>query len=396
MDFAMNSEQLEFKKWIHEFAVNEIRPAAAHYDEVEEFPWPIVKKAAEAGIYSFDYYMQVGGDEQGQMMVSTLEELAWGCAGITLSIMGTGLPLASLASGGTPEQIQEWAPKMFGTPEDPKLGAYAVTEPGAGSDVRALRTTAKRERDGWIINGEKCFITNGGIADVTIVVATVDPNLGHRGQASFIVGPDTPGLTMSKKEKKLGIRASHTSSIAFQDMWIPDTQVLGGMEKLQAKLERARSGAPTRGAGALATFEATRPSVGAQAVGIARAAWEYARDYAKERQTFGRPIIEHQGIAFQLADMATETDAARLLVQRAAWMGRTGQPFVHSEGSMSKLKAGEVAVKVTDQAIQILGGYGYIRDFPVEKWHRDSKIYCLFEGTSEIQRMVIARSLAAE
>lgn len=397
MDFALNAEQQEFKKWIHEFAENEIRPVAHKYDEAEEFPWEVVKKAAAVGIYGFDFYMQVGSDDQGLMMVTALEELAWGCAGITLAVMGTGLPLASLAAGGTPEQVQEWAPKMFGTPEDPKLGAYAVTEPNAGSDVRALRTTAKREGDGWLINGEKCFITNGGIADVTIVVATIDPNLGHRGQASFIVGPDAEGLSMSKKEKKLGIRASHTSSIVFQDMWVPDTQVLGGMEKLNAKLERARSGTSTgRASGALSTFEATRPSVGAQAVGIARAAWEYARDYAKERQTFGRPIIEHQGVAFQLADMAMETDAARLLVQRAAWMGRTGQPFLHAEGSMSKLKAGEVAVKVTDQAIQILGGYGYIREFPVEKWHRDSKIYCIFEGTSEIQRMVISRALAAE
>lgn len=397
MDFAFNSEQQEFKKWIHDFAENELRPVAPEYDESEAFPWPVVKKAAEIGLYSFDYYAQVGSDEQGQMMVTSLEELAWGCAGITLAIMGTGLPLAALAAGGTPEQVQEWAPKMFGTPEDPKLAAFCVTEPNAGSDVRALRTTAKRENDGWLINGQKTFITNGGIADVHIVVATVDPDLGHRGQATFLVGPNTPGLSQGKKERKLGIRASHTSDVIFQDVWVPDDQVIGGMDKLSKKLERARSGESSgRASGALATFEATRPSVGAQAVGIARAAWEYARDYAKERQTFGRPIIEHQGVGFQLADMAMETDAARLLVQRAAWMARTGSSFVHAEGSMSKLKAGEVAVKVTDQAIQILGGYGYIKDFPVEKWHRDSKIYCLFEGTSEIQRMVISRALAAE
>jgi acyl-CoA dehydrogenase len=285
---------------------------------------------------------------------------------------------------------------MFGTPEEPKLGAFCVTEPNAGSDVSALRTTAKRERDGWLINGQKVFITNGGIANVHVVVATVEPGLGHRGQATFVVGPDTPGLKQGKKEKKMGIRASHTAEVLFEDCWVPNENLLGGEEKLQAKIERAKSGQHTGKSGALSTFEATRPSVGAQAVGIARASWEFARDYAKQRQAFGRPIIEHQAVAFQLADMCMETDAARLLVQRAAWMARTGQPFTHAEGSMSKLKAGEVAVKVSEQAIQVLGGYGYIKDFPVEKWHRDSKIFTLFEGTSEIQRLVISRALAAE
>ena len=285
---------------------------------------------------------------------------------------------------------------MFGTAAEPALGAFAVTEPQAGSDVSSLRTTAKRERDGWLLNGRKVFITNGGIADVHVVVATVDPELGHRGQASFIVEKGTPGLSQGKKERKLGIRASHTAEVILEDCWVPGDNLVGGEDKLQAKLERARSGQKAGQSVALKTFEATRPSVGAQAVGIAQAAWEFARDYAKDRQTFGRPIIEHQGVAFQLADMAMETEAARLLVWRAAWMARTGQPFVHAEGSMSKLKAGEVAVRVTEQAIQVLGGYGYIKDFPVEKWYRDAKIYTLFEGTSEIQRLVISRALAAE
>ncbi|MGZ4190120.1 MAG: acyl-CoA dehydrogenase family protein, partial [Actinomycetota bacterium] len=366
------------------------------YDETEDFPWPVIKKAAEIGLYAFDFYMQVGQDESGLMMPIALEESAWGCAGITLGIFGTGLPLAAIAASGTPDQTLKWAPKMFGTPEQPALGAFCVTEPNAGSDVSALRTTAKRERDGWLINGQKVFITNGGIADVHVVVATVDPNLGHRGQATFIVDKGTEGIRQGKKEKKLGIRASHTAEVLFEDCWVPGENLIGGEEKLQAKLERARSGQSSGKSGALSTFEATRPSVAAQAVGIAQAAWEFARDYAKDRQTFGRPIIEHQGVAFQLADMAMETEAARLLTWRAAWMARTGQPFVHAEGSMSKLKAGEVAVKVTEQAVQLLGGYGYIKDFPVEKWYRDSKIYTLFEGTSEIQRLVISRALAAE
>jgi acyl-CoA dehydrogenase len=394
--FGLTEEQVEFRKWLHEFAEKEIRPVAAQYDESEEFPWPVVKKAAEIGLYSIDFWMQTASDETGISMPLALEEIAWGCAGIGLGIFGSGLPLAALAGSATPEQLTTWAPQMFGTPEDLKLGAFAVTEPQAGSDVSQLRTTAKRERDGWLLNGTKVFITNGGIANVHVVVATVDPSLGHRGQASFIVGPGTPGLKQGKKEKKLGIRASHTAEVILEDCWVPGENLLGGEDKLNAKLERAKSGQAARESGALKTFEATRPSVGAQAVGIAEAAWTFARDYAKDRTTFGRPIIEHQGVAFQLADMAMETEAARLLVWRAAWMGRTGQPFNHAEGSMSKLKAGEVAVRVTEQAIQVLGGYGYIKDFPVEKWYRDAKIYTLFEGTSEIQRLVISRALAAE
>jgi acyl-CoA dehydrogenase len=394
--FGLTEEQVEFRKWLHEFAEKEIRPVAAQYDESEEFPWPVVRKAAEIGLYSIDFWMQTASDETGISMPLALEEIAWGCAGIGLGIFGSGLPLAALAGSATPEQLTTWAPQMFGTPEDPKLGAFAVTEPQAGSDVSQLRTTAKRERDGWLLNGTKVFITNGGIANVHVVVATVDPSLGHRGQATFIVGPGTPGLKQGKKEKKLGIRASHTAEVILEDCWVPGENLLGGEEKLNAKLERAKSGQAARESGALKTFEATRPSVGAQAVGIAEAAWTFARDYAKDRTTFGRPIIEHQGVAFQLADMAMETEAARLLVWRAAWMGRTGQPFNHAEGSMSKLKAGEVAVRVTEQAIQVLGGYGYIKDFPVEKWYRDAKIYTLFEGTSEIQRLVISRALAAE
>ena len=393
-DFALTAEQKEFQKWVHEFAEKEVRPVAAQYDETEDFPWDVVKKAAEVGLYSFDFYAQVSGDESGLMMPIALEEMCWGCAGIGLAVFGTGLPLAAVSATGGVEAAIEWAPKMFGTPEDPRLGAFAVTEPGAGSDVSSLRTTAKRERDGWLLNGTKTFITNGGIADVHVVVATVDPKLGHRGQATFVVDKDTPGLRQGKKEKKMGIRASHTAEVILEDCWVPMSALLGGEERLKAKMEGSKTG--KRKSGALATFEATRPSVAAQAVGISRAAWEFARDYAKDRSTFGRPIIEHQGVAFQLADMAMETDAARLLTHRAAWMARTGQPFIHAEGSMSKLKAGEVAVKVTEQAIQILGGYGYIKDFPVEKWHRDSKIYTIFEGTSEIQRLVISRALAAE
>ncbi|MEX2253647.1 MAG: acyl-CoA dehydrogenase family protein, partial [Thermoleophilaceae bacterium] len=246
-----------------------------------------------------------------------------------------------------------------------------------------------------VLNGQKVFITNGGIADVHLIVATVDPALGIRGQATFIVSrEENEGLKQGKKERKMGIRASHTAEVILQDCFVPLENVLGGEEKLTSKLERARTGESTgRTSGALRTFEITRPLVACQAVGIARAALEFAVEYTKERKQFGVPISQHQGVAFQLADMAVETDCARLLVHRASWMAGAGQPFAKAEGSMSKLKAGETAVSVTEKAVQLCGGYGYVKDLPVEKWYRDAKIYTLFEGTSEIQRMVISRAL---
>jgi acyl-CoA dehydrogenase len=393
VDFQLSEDQLTTKKWAHEFAEREIRPVAAHYDETEEFPWPVVRKAAEIGLYGVEFYLeQVAGDPTGLTLPICMEETCWGCAGISLGIWGAGLPLSTLAYSGTPEQLMKWAPLIFGTADDPKLGALCVSEPNAGSDVSALRTTAKRDGDEWVLNGQKIFITNGGIASVHIVVATVDPGLGHRGQGAFIVGPDTPGIRQGKKEKKLGIRASHTAEVLLEDCRVPLENVVGGMDRLEAKLDRARSHGASDST-ALKTFEMTRPSVAAQAVGIARAAFEFSLDYAKERTAFGRPLIEHQGVAFKLADMAMEIDAARLLTHRAAWMGRNAT-FEHAEGSISKLKAGETAVWVTEQAVQILGGYGYIKDFPVEKWYRDAKIYTIFEGTSEVQRIVISRALA--
>ncbi len=393
---ALTEEQVATQKWAHEFSEKEIRPVAPQYDETEDFPWPVVEKAREVGLYGLEYYKMAGSDDTGLTSALISEELTWGCAGITLAIFGTGLALAGLAGSGTPDQFQKWAPRMF-EKEDGGLsvGAFCVTEPGAGSDVSSLRTRADKTEGGWVLNGRKCFITNGGIADVHIVVATVDPTLGHKGQATFVVPPGAPGLSSGKKERKLGIRASHTADVVMEDCFVPDDCLLGGEEVLERKMESAKTGTSTRKSGALSTFEATRPLVGAQALGIARAAFEFSRDYAKERVAFGKPILSNQGIAFKLADMATEIDAARLLVWRAAWMGRSGVPFRQAEGSMSKLKAGEVAVWATDQAIQILGGYGYVKDYPVEKWHRDSKIYTIFEGTSEIQRLVISRAVAA-
>jgi acyl-CoA dehydrogenase len=249
-------------------------------------------------------------------------------------------------------------------------------------------------KDEWVLNGQKAWATNGGIANVHVVVASVDPELKSRGQAAFVVPPGTKGLEMGTKVKKHGIRASHTADVHLDDCRVPGACLLGGKEKLDERLARVREGKKSGSQAAMRTFEMSRPTVGAQALGIARAAYEYSLDYAKEREQFGRKIIENQAIAFTLADMKLEIDAARLLVWRASWMGRNQVPFENAEGSMSKLKAGEVAVWVTERAIQIQCGNGYTREDPVERMHRDAKIYTIFEGTSEIQRLVIARAIS--
>jgi alkylation response protein AidB-like acyl-CoA dehydrogenase len=284
---------------------------------------------------------------------------------------------------------------MFGEPGDVKLGAFCSSEPDAGSDVGAIRTRAVYDEaaDEWVLNGAKAWATNGGIANVHVVVASVDPALGTRGQASFIVPPGTPGLSMGQKIRKHGIRASHTAEVVLAEVRVPGRCLVGEKERLDARLARVREGGRSGEQAAMKTFEASRPAVAAMAVGVARAAVEYARDYSRDRVQFGRPIGENQAIAFMLADMQASVDAARLLTWRAAWMARQGQPFSSAEGSMSKLVAGETAVRVTEQAIQILGGNGYSREYPVERWHRDAKIFTIFEGTSEIQRLVIGRAV---
>ncbi|MBX3313143.1 MAG: acyl-CoA dehydrogenase family protein [Actinobacteria bacterium] len=399
---ALNDDQIQLRDWVHEFAKDVIRPAAEEWDEREEFPWPIVEEAAKIGLYGMDFMANAMlADATGLTLPVAIEEMFWGDAGIGLSIMGSGLAAAGIAGNGTPEQLMEWVPQCYGTADDVKLGAFCVSEPDAGSDVSSLRTRAVYDeaKDEWTLNGTKAWITNGGIANVHVVVAAVDPELRGRGQASFIVPPNTPGLSMGQKYKKHGIRASHTSEVVLDDVKVPGSCLLGGKEKLDEKLARAREALTkpqVESSGkqpAMATFEATRPAVGAQAIGVARAAYEYALEYAGERQAFGKPIIMNQAIAFMLADMITEIDAARLLVHRAAWLSRNGT-YVNAEGSMSKLKAGRVAVWVTERAIQILGGYGYTREYPVERMHRDAKIFDIFEGTEQIQQLVIGRAIS--
>src|SRR6478609_6785423 len=394
---ALNEDQQQIKDWVHEFAKDVIRPNAEEWDEREEFPWPIVEEAAKIGLYGMDFMANAMlGDPTGLTLPIAIEEMFWGDAGIGLSIMGSGLAAAGISGNGTPEQVMEWVPQCYGTADKVQLGAFCVSEPDAGSDVSSLRTRAVYDEatDEWVLNGTKTWITNGGIADVHVVVASIEPELRARGQASFVVPPGTKGLSQGQKFSKHGIRASHTAEVVLDDVRVAGRCLLGGKDKLDARLARAREGQSSGVQAAMSTFEATRPIVGAQAIGIARAAYEYALDYAKERVQFGRPIIENQAIAFKLADMKTEIDASRLLVWRAAWMAANHKKFENGEGSMSKLKAGETAVRVTEEAIQILGGYGYVREYPVERWHRDAKIYTIFEGTSEIQRLVIARAIS--
>jgi acyl-CoA dehydrogenase len=393
MDFALNEEQQEFKDKCRAFARDVIRPAARKHDEEESTPWEVVKEARKQGLQGLEHIQRTAADGDGQMQVIAAEEFHWGCAGIALAISGSGLAAAGVASSGTPEQIAQWVPECFGTGDEVKLGAYAVTEPQAGSDVKSLKTTAKRDGDEWVLNGIKTFITNGGIH---VVVATVDPTLGTRGQASFVVPKGAPGLSQGKKESKLGIRASHTAEVVLEDCRIPAENLLGGEEKLEKKLQRGREGKKSRGADALATFEVTRPIVGASALGIAQAAYEWTLEYLDGQSEGGTPLLQTQRIQQTLADVATEIEASRLLVQRAAWMGRNGIPMKGGQGSMSKLKAGDVTMWATTTLMDLVGPYAWSTECPLEKFFRDAKIYQLFEGTAEIQRMVISRMQARE
>jgi acyl-CoA dehydrogenase len=394
---ALSQEQKDIREWVHGFAADVMRPAAHEWDEREQTPWPIIQEAAKIGLYGFEGIAQFFADPTGLGLPIVNEELFWGDAGIGMSIMGTSLAVAAIFGQGTGEQIGHWIPRCFGTVDDVKVAAFCASEPNAGSDVSGVRTMAKFDEasNEWVLNGQKAWATNGGISDVHVVIASLDRELGSKGHAAFVVPmSEAKGISQGTKVSKHGLRASHTADVFLDDCRIPADYVLGGKEKLDERIARVREGKKAQSQAAMATFEASRPTVGAQALGIARAAYEYALDYAKEREQFGRKIIENQSIAFTLARMKLEIDAARLLVWRASWMGRNQVPFQNAEGSMSKLKAGEVAVWVSERAIQILGGNGYTREFPVERWHRDAKIYDIFEGTAEIQQLVISRAIS--
>ena len=396
MDFRLTEEQIEFQAHCHRFAADVIRPEAARYDREQAVPFELVKEARKRGLHGFDLLTKMSTDDQGLFGVIYAEELHWGCAGIALAISASSLAAAGIAASGTPEQMGRWIPECFGVGDEIKFGAYAVTEPSAGSDVKSLRTTARRDGDEWVLNGTKVFISNGGIADLNVVVALTDPALGHRSQASFVVPKGTPGLSQGKKEDKIGIRASQTTEVVLEDCRIPLDHLLGGMDKLEKKLARARSGESSGSSNALATFEITRPLVGAGALGIARAAYEEALDQLEGRTDENGPLLEQQRVQQVIADVATEIEASRLLVQRAAWMGRNGVPMTGGQGSMSKLKAGDVTMWATTTLMDLVGPEAGIAGNPLEKYFRDAKIFQLFEGTAQIQRLVISRMQVAE
>src|SRR5580700_5259279 len=292
---ALNEDQLQLQKWVHDFAEHVVRPAAHEWDEREETPWPIIEEAAKIGLYSLDFIANTALDETGLLLALVAEELTWGDAGIALSILGTALAVSAIFVSGTPEQQGEWLPQCYGTPGDIKIAAFGVSEPDAGSDVSSLKTSAHYDegRDEWVLNGTKTWITNGGLANLHVIVAQVDPSLGARGHASFVVPEGTPGIAQGTKFKKLGIRASHTAEVILEDCRLPGSCLLGGKAKLDERLARAHEGGHSAVQAAMGTFEASRPYVAAQALGVGRAAYEYALDYAKERVQFGKAIIEN-------------------------------------------------------------------------------------------------------
>lgn len=374
--FGLSEDQLALQKMARQFAEKEIKPVAAQYDETEEFPWEVVRKAHEVGLMNLEIPEEYGGQELDHLSACMVaEEMSAGCAGISNAISANSLATLPILIAGTHEQKIKFLKPLCA---EPKLAAFGLTEPLAGSDVASLRTNARREGDFYVLNGSKCFITNGGVASLYTIFATLDSSKKTKGICAFIVPRDTPGLSIGKRELKMGIRSSNVAEVILEDVRIPKENLLG-QEGDGFKI-------------AMQTLDVSRPGVGAAAVGIARAALEYAAAYSKERVTFGKPIASNQGIQFMLADMATAVDAARLLVHRSAWMLDNGQ-FPTKEGAMAKMYAGDVAMKVTTDAVQIFGGYGFMREYPVEKLMRDAKIYQIFEGTNQIQRMVISREV---
>jgi acyl-CoA dehydrogenase len=378
VSFALTEEQTELCRLARTFAEREIRPLEAECDAEMRHPAEVIAKAHELGLMNLHVPEEYGG-----LGLSTFdgilvgEELYWGCSGIGTSITANGLGAGPVIAFGSPEQKARWLPPLI---ESPVLCSFGLSEPGAGSDVAALRTSAVRDGDEYVLNGSKTFITNAGYADWTVVFAKTDPAAGHRGMSAFVVPMDLPGVTIEKHLEKMGQRATDTSAFALSDVRVPVENRLGD-EGDGFKI-------------AMATLDFTRPGTAIGAVGVAQAAYEHARDYAKERVTFELPIAMHQAVGFMVADMATEIQASRLLCWQAAWMldqGLGRESTLYS--SFAKRFAADTAMKVTTDAVQVLGGYGYIKEYPVEKLMRDAKLFQIYEGTSQIQRLVIAREI---
>jgi acyl-CoA dehydrogenase len=373
VDFTLTDEQKNLREMAHDFAVKEIRPVAWEYDKDGTWPQEIVEKAWEVGLMNTHIPEEYGGPGAGYLDgVLIEEELSWGCSGIQTSLGCNGLATAPVILGASEELKKEYLGRLT---EAPLLASFCLTEPDAGSDVAGMKTTAVKRGDKWVINGSKCFITNGGYANWYTVYAKTDKEAGHRGISAFVV-PRDAGVVVDKKEDKLGQRASNTATISFNDVEIPADHLIGEENK-GFKL-------------AMMTLDRTRPGVASMAVGIARAAMEFAIDYSKERVQFGVPIAMHQAIQFIIADMATDVEAARLLTWKSAVMLDQGQRNT-LVSSHAKRFAADAAMKVATDAVQVYGGYGFIKEYPVEKLMRDAKIMQLYEGTSQIQRLVIAR-----
>ncbi|RLQ93478.1 acyl-CoA dehydrogenase [Falsibacillus albus] len=377
MNFRLSEEHEMLRKMVRDFAVNEVAPTAAERDEEERFDREIFDKMAELGLTGIPWPEEYGGIGFDYLAYCiAVEELSRVCAstGVTLSAH-TSLAGWPIYKFGSEEQKQKYLRPMA---QGEKIGAYGLTEPGSGSDAGGMRTTAREDGDHYILNGSKIFITNGGIADIYVVFALTDPSQRQRGTTAFIIESGFEGFSVGKKEKKLGIRSSPTTEIIFEDCRVPKENILGEVGE-GFKI-------------AMMTLDGGRNGIAAQAVGIAQGALDASVNYAKERQQFGKPIAANQGISFKLADMATGIEASRLLTYQAAWLESEGLPY-GKESAMSKLLAGDTAMKVTTEAVQVFGGYGYTKDYPVERFMRDAKITQIYEGTQEIQRLVISRML---
>lgn len=380
MDYGLTEQQIMIRDLARDIAQKKIRPVAPQYDESEEFPWPVMKAIAEADLFGVYIEERYGGTGGGvlELAIAT-EEFSKACGGIAVCFAASALGTYPILLFGTDEQKAKYLPDLA---SGKKIAAFGLTEASAGSDAGAIATSAKKDGDHYILNGIKQWITNGGEAETYTVVAMTDKTKGARGASAFIVEKGTPGFTFGKKEKKLGIRASATRELVFTDCKVPKENLLGreGMGFIVA----------------MKTFDNSRPGVAAQAVGIAQGALDLAVSYAKQRVQFGKPISSFQGIQFKLADMATEVEAARALVYATARMVDSGAKDISKESAMTKLFASDVAMRVTTEAVQVFGGYGYMRDYPVEKYMRDAKITQIYEGTNEIQRGVIALELIKE
>jgi acyl-CoA dehydrogenase len=376
VSFALTDEQKELRRMAREFAEKEIRPKAAAYDEHAIHPADVIAKAHEVGLMNPHLPKEYGGlglPGFDGMLIG--EELSWGCSGIAVSIVANTLGAAPILLAGTEEQKLRWLPPLI---EEPILCSFGLTEPNAGSDVSAIQTTAVRHGDEYVINGSKMFITNAGHAEWLIVFASTDKRKRHRGLSAFVVPTDLDGVVVERHLDKMGQRATDTSAIAFGDVKVPAAHRLGA-EGDGFKI-------------AMRTLDFTRPGTAAGAVGVAQAAFDYAVEYAKTRVQFGQPIAMNQGVNFLIADMATEIEASRLLTWQAAWLLDGGKRAT-LQSSFAKRFAADTAMKVTTDAVQIFGGYGYMKEYPVEKLMRDAKLFQIYEGTSQIQRLVIAREI---